>query len=320
MLPLLFKRPCLGLEITSASIRLAAVSKRGSNIYAHVVSSVDLPAGMVSANYSTANVSDPEKLATILGTAIKEMAGPKAARAGLSLPDSIFRVQMLEFDDLPPKRKDREHLIRWRLDKAATFDTKDIAVRFQILRTEQKKVSILSCAMKRDVLAQYEAVLNGLGLEPWFVGPSSFNTLNFYASPLLGAASLSGLIYVTEDALAVIMLENGVPDFYRYKEIKRTGQADLCERIIREIEDSLHFYTHHMDRSQPQSTEGARLYLSGDFSEFARLCEGLRELTSMHVELLSPAMVMSSRNGSDPSSRPVPGIMGAALGAGGALW
>ena len=301
------RRPVLGLEITSTAVRMVALS---SAIRPGILSvkKVDLPENMVSESYGSPNVRDPEGLNRVLRDCVDGLSAKNARRAGLSLSDGIFRVQTLEFDQLPRNGRDRERLIRWRLEKTAAFDISDSVLRHQVLR-QSKGFTILVCVAKQLVLSQYETLLKGLGLEPWSVGLSSFHTLNFYSPYITKKSKLAALTHVTEDSLTTIIAENGSVRFYRYKEIKRGNSIDIRPRLIREIEDSLHFYT-HLDRGQ--QAEAPRLYISGESSLRDGLAEELGAVSTLSAEVLVPALVLPSAAEAGPE-------MAAAFGAGGAL-
>ena len=271
---------------------------------------------MVGESYASQNLHDPEGLSAILRDTLGAVAyrESRICRTALSLPDSVFRVQVFEFDDLPSKREDREQLIRWRIEKTAAFDASDTVLRHQILRRQERGFTLLACAAKREVIAQYEALLIGLGLEPWAIGLSSFHTANFYSAYLSKKAPVSALAYITEDSFAVLVMEQGKPGFYRFKEMKRGTQDEIRTRLLREIEDSLHFYT-HMDRTQVQLSGIELLSLGGDYPDLENLAEGLRAMNAFDIEVLSPAAVLSSGNGAGPESV-WPAALAAALGAG----
>ncbi len=311
MLPisLLFtRRPVLGLEITSAAVRMVALSGNGLRPGVLSVKKVDLPENMVSENYGSPNIQDPEGLNRVLHDCMDSLSAKNACRAGLSLSDGIFRVQTLEFDQLPRSGREREQLIRWRLEKTAAFDIADSVVRHQVLR-QSNGFTVLVCAAKQSVLSQYETLLKGLGLEPWSVGLSSFHTLNFYAPYIIKKSKLAALMHVTEDSLTTIIAENGSVRFYRFKEIKRGNSIDIRSRMMREIEDSLHFYT-HLDRGQ--QAEAPHLYISGESPLRDHLVEELGAVSTLNAEVLVPARVFPSAAETGPE-------MAAAFGAGGAL-
>jgi len=78
-------------------------------------------------------------------------------------------------------------------------------------------------------------------------------------------------------------------------------------RLIRELDDSLHFYL-HMDRQQ--QSEVGHLYLAGEPSVVDSLSESLKSETTLEVETLMPAVVLTS-------GKEAAAYLAAAFGAGG---
>jgi len=307
MLRILSRKPRLGIEITATTVRVAVLSGFGANLSVLFTKTVDVPEGVVSEVYTSPNILDTIRLNAVLQECM-DGAPSGIRRAGLSLSDSVFRVQMVEFDELPDKPQDQQRLIHWRLEKGAAFDIADTVLRYQVLRWQDKGCTVLSCVAKRAVIAQYESLLIEQGLEPWAMGPSSFYAFNFYSSRLAKKSSVSALTHVSRDSFATIIMEPGGVRFYRYKDVKRGSAEDIRDRLVREIDDSLHFYA-HMDRFQ--QSEVRDIYLTGESDLSADLAEALRTVTSLNVEVLSPAGARSDGNFGPE--------MTAALGAGSSL-
>jgi Tfp pilus assembly PilM family ATPase len=303
--------PGLGVEITSSAVRSALTTGRGANLSVLHTGALDLPAGMVTESYSSTNVHDPDGLVNVLRECLAD-APARVDRVALSLPDSVFRVQTIELDQLPAKSMDRERLIRWRLEKAAAFDTSDTVLRYQVLRQRDRGFTVLACLVKQPVLDQYESVVSRLGMEPWIVGLSSFHILNFFLPLISKRSAVSALAYITDNFFTTIITEAGGARFYRYKEVKRG--SEINSRLMREIEDSLHFYT-HMDRTQTSEVE--RLYLAGEPEAANGLADELRTTMTLPVEVLSPSALLAERGRESPSSNRPASL--AALGAGSAL-
>ena len=303
----------MGVEITSSSIRLALVAGSGPDLCVLHTGTADLPAGLVTESYSSANIHDLDGLAKVLRQCLSD-APAQADRVALSLPDGVFRVQTLEFDQLPAKSRDRERLIRWRLEKAAAFDISETVLRYQVLHQRERGFTVLACLVKQPVLKQYESVLTRLGLEPWIVNLSSFHILNFFSPVITKKSTVSALAHVTDDSFTTIVTEAGGARFYRYKGVKRGG-GEIKAWLMREIEDSLHFYT-HMDRAQTSQVE--RLYLAGESAATYEFADELRTATSLDVEVLSPADILSELGRKSPSPA-WPVSLAAALGAGSSI-
>ena len=308
MLRVLERKPRLGIEITATAVRVAVLSGFGANLSVLFTKTVDVPDGVVSEAYASPNVIDMFRLSAVLREGL-DGAPSGIRRAGLSLSDSAFRVQMIEFDELPGKVEDRQRLIHWRLEKGAAFDIADTVLRYQVLGRQDNGFTVLSCVAKQAVIAQYESLFIELGLEPWAVGPSSFYAFSLYSSYLAKKSAVSALTHLSKDSFATIIMEPGGVRFYRYKDVKRGSAEDIRDKLMREIDDSLHFYA-HMDRLQ--QSEVRDLYLTGDSDVSANLAEALRTVTSFNVEVLSPAVAALSDGNIGPE-------MTAALGVGNSL-
>lgn len=310
-----WKKPHLGLELTAAEIRVAVLSGKGNSLSLLDARTAALPAGIVNESFSALNIIDVERYAE----AVKDVLGSSpqftAATAAISLPDAAFRVQALEFDDLPKGAADQERLIRWRFEKTAAFDLADTELRYQVMERRDQRVLLMCCIGKRGVIGQYEEMLRTLGLEPWHIGPSSLHTLNLYAPALARRSDGFALACVTKSSLATIMVERGTPRFYRFKEVRSGGADEVQGRLARELHDSLHFYM-HQDRLQESLI--SRLFLSGDQVLCGSLAAALHETPELAVELVTPGMAIDL-NGAARRAPALPENMDAALGAGGML-
>jgi Tfp pilus assembly PilM family ATPase len=313
MLSFLAGTPGLGVEITSSAVRLAVLSGRGAKRSVQYVKTADLPAGLVAENYASLNISDTDELTRVLRECL-DSAPANVKRTALSLPDGVFRVQILEFDQLPAKAVERERLIRWRLEKAA-FDISDTVLRYEVLQQREQGFTVLACMAKQAVIEQYETLFFELGLEPWSIGLSSFHIINLYAPVILKKSPVFALAHLTDYSFTTVVTEADGARFYRYKEMKRGSTDDIKVRLMREIEDSLHFYT-HMDRSQ--TAEVKDLFLSGEPALLGEFSEKIGAATSLNVEILSPAGVCTFASEQGTAS-PSLTSMAAALGAGSAL-
>ncbi len=315
MLRFLAKKPSLGIEITDSAVSVAAVSGRRGSIVVEYAARQDLPAGAVTGTYAYTNVSEQRGVVNALRECLSGSSLPYR-RAALSLPDNVFRVQTLDFDALPAKPAEQERLISWRLEKSAAFDMTDTVLRYQALQRQGGGFTVLACAAKRAVIAQYETVLLEAGLEPWIVGVSSFHILNFYF-PLMSRKSPSfAITHLTGDSFTTMVAEPGGTRFYRVNDMKRVNTEEMKARFMREIEDSLHFY--FSQRVHAQAPDVQSLYLTGTTSLPYDLAEGLSASTSLRVEVLSPDDVIV-KTGGRSAQTVLPPDASAALGAGSVL-
>jgi Tfp pilus assembly PilM family ATPase len=305
-----FTEPCLGIEITSRALRLGVLSRKNGDTGLVASTIIDVPLGMVNEGFASQPFGDLEGLAELLRSGMRQIFPRQMRKAGLSLPDGLFRIQVLEFDDLPSGGRDRERLIRWRLEKGSSFDTVNTLLRFQVHARPDRGFSVLACLAKQDIIAGYEDLFTALGLETWTVAPSSLHALNFYA-PATAAKDGAGyaMTWIAEGSYATIIMERGGPRFYRYKEFRSGTPEETTARLLREIDDSLHFYTH---RDRTQAADVGRLYVAGEPTLVAPLVEDIRQAAPLTVEPLDPGKVTGTAGNCSP-------VLAAAFGAGGVL-
>jgi Tfp pilus assembly PilM family ATPase len=301
----------MGIEITARAIRTGVLLRRGGTLSVLAAKTEWLSPGMVNESYSVQNIQRPDEMASLLKTTLRSASAPSVRRVGLSLPDGIFRVQNLEFDELPQNTIDRERLIRWRLEKGATFDVTGSVLRYQVHPRPGKGFFLLACVAKQDVLVQYDDLISRMGYEVWDIGLSSFHALNFYVPTIIARGAVSyAFLWVTENSYSTIIMERNGPRFYRFREIKAGSTEEAAGRIMREIEDALHFYVHR-DRQQP--SEIGCLYLAGDSPMVPVLGEEMKRRSTLEVEMLTPAAIVQQETSGDSAA------MAPVYGAGGGL-
>ncbi|MFA5074415.1 MAG: hypothetical protein WC539_11060 [Nitrospirota bacterium] len=294
------------MHITNSEVHLVEIREQGGVSSVEFAKTVNLPSGIVMQEYASSNIQDLDSFSDILKKNIPNNSA--GCRVALSLPDSLFCIQIIDFDEFPAKAGDRERLIRWRLEKSA-FDASDTILKYQKLKHPEKKNSILACIAKKAVVFQYETALLKAGLEPWAVGISSLHALSFYFPYLFKTAPIAAIAQVYEDSFTTLVAGPDGARFYRRKEIRRGPEADILAKLTREIDDSLHFYTH---ANGSQESPINRLYLAGDSAIASRLTEEFKNTTSLTIEVLHPSVVLSSGDMPRPN-------LASALGAGYAL-
>lgn len=278
----------IGIEITAAVVRLGVVGWNNGKPAIHASRTIDLPDGVVTEVFALQAISDAEQLAGFLRSGLREFSPFGTNRIGLSLPDAMFRIQTLEFEELPSAAPDREKLIRWRLEKGSAFDMSGTALRFQARERPEGGHLVLAAVAKREMLASLEDALSGSGFEVWTISPSSFTVLNFYAPHLAGRGTYA-LARLSGGSYSTLIVDNGMPRFYRYREIKASAREEIVGRLVRELDDSLHFYTH---RDREQRSEVGHLYVAGEQSVTEGLAEAFKSGTTLEIELLSAGTVL----------------------------
>ena len=305
-----FTTTALGLSLSSRSATAGALAKRRGKLSLLGARTIPLPPGVVGEGFASPPLQDREDLLTSLRQVVRERAWERVRHAGLSLPDPLFRIQMIDFDELPSGDGDRERLIRWRVEKAAVFDMAGTVLQYQVAPREDRGYAVLACFVRREVLSQYIDLLDELGLDPWNVRPASFHVLNLYA-PTIAARNIGSyaLVWIAEGSSSTLIIERGVVRFYRYRDLRAGAPGDVPGRLARELDDTLHFYL-HMDRNQ--RSELSHVFLAGDPLLTEGLASSLGDMTELPVERVTPAAI-------DPGFDVEGSVLDTVIGAGGWL-
>ena len=148
--------PDVAVAIEAGHVAAARLTWRGSTatIAAHAIET--LPPGMVWPSLAASNIAD----VTAVGRAVAQVVGQlgvKTRRAALVVPDTVAKVSLLKFENVPPKSADLVELMRWQIKKAAPFPLEQATLSFTpgTKPADGGQEFVVSIA-RTDVLAEYE--------------------------------------------------------------------------------------------------------------------------------------------------------------------
>ena len=97
----------------------------------------------------------PASVAEVLRRALERAGVRGAGRAALVVPDSVARVTLLPFEQMPAKAADLDQLVRWQLKKATPFPIEEAQVSSFVAHRTETGPTIAAVVARRDVIAQY---------------------------------------------------------------------------------------------------------------------------------------------------------------------
>ena len=125
-----------------------------------------LPAGAIVPALTGSNIADVATVADALRRALERAGLRSPRRAALVVPDSVARVSLLPFEQMPNRASDLDQLIRWQLRKATPFPIEEAQVSHFRASGDGKAATLAAVVARRDVIAQYEAVTIGSAFTP----------------------------------------------------------------------------------------------------------------------------------------------------------
>ncbi|MGH9398118.1 MAG: hypothetical protein ACRD18_14860 [Terriglobia bacterium] len=221
--------PAAIIEIESGFVmgaRLAGAPKAGLRRLA--VTGVD--GGIVNPSPLLPNVSNLDMLGQAIET-VSQSLGNGGGRTGLLLPDGAVRVNVLEFDTLPSKTREMESLLRWRIKDSLGFAPEDARLSYQEIYRVVGRIELLVVAVKADVLAQYEAVLEPVRGGPVLALPATLALLPLLSESESGAQLLT---HVCSGWVTHALVEGARLRFWRTRQLAHPEAASETGEVVSE--------------------------------------------------------------------------------------
>lgn len=201
-------------------------------------------------------IAPPRLMKVLRGDRLSQLPRPIT----LLLPDLCVRTALFHLDRLPPKRSEREALIRWRFGQDHLFPLSGAKVFHQLLPSVDPKsqglgAKVLAVAVQDAVRHQYEVLCHAVGLVPIEVTTPSFQLCNLWlasqcrAKPARPDADFLWLSLL-DRSFTLFAFHRGQPTFTRSK-VLGPGSAggsdpvlgtEQVEWIASECEASLRLY------------------------------------------------------------------------------
>lgn len=207
--------PSVAIEVAARRITVVEIGAGAGAVTAYA--GEGLPEGAVTPALAGVNIVDGDLVRAAIKRALERAGLTATRRAALVVPDSVARVSLLSFDQLPARVQDLEQLVTWQLRKSAPFPIEEAVVSHFPAAADGGRHSVAAVMARRDVLAQYEALATGLGIHAGIVDLASFNVMN----AILSATRHDGrdwlVVHVAADATTLAILRGPSLMFYRHR-------------------------------------------------------------------------------------------------------
>ncbi|MBI5167316.1 MAG: pilus assembly protein PilM [candidate division NC10 bacterium] len=320
----------VALDVGSYSLKLVQAGYRKGRFYLKRFATAPVPQGLITASLTKPNIGEEGTFKGILRDLFKK-SGIKARELALLLPDLSLKVRFLEFQELSGSREEVKELARWRLKDSLAFSPEEVVLDYQEISSGgengQGLNRILCLLGKREIIAQYDRLLEALGLQPRVVDSSSLGLYNFWEENLPASPDGVALLNLGHQGSTLLVAVGGIPTFIRSFELggaaldealatsltiplaeasrykkedsflppfegEKTERPSVArpflEKLAREVADSLFFYA-----EQEGASGVKRMVLAGGTSNLRHLEAFLGRELGLPVERLDPLMMVS---------------------------
>jgi hypothetical protein len=261
----------IGLEKGVASVVQVERAKDGSSRLRRAAT-FNIAESLVRPSFDEPNIEDRAQLATVLNDLAASAGLLRQKRWSLSLPEATSRTLVVTVEGHAQSGAEVQEVLSWKIERGFGAALDELSLSKERLQKDlQGRERYLVVGVKKDVLAEYEAVLQSLGwrvglILPRHLGEAQWLVRNGAAgdSLLLSAFSqgFTGVIFRDKHPL-IVRTVNCAPD---------------------EFEDEFYrFLLFYRDRSTPEAVAGgstlSRLMIMGEGITRERAGEIVNETT-----------------------------------------
>jgi type IV pilus assembly protein PilM len=269
--------PGLGIDLRADQMSLVRLSERRRPPELDFSVVVPLAPGLLRFRMLEPNILDEEGLKKAVSSALLRAGLGGRKRVGLSIPDSLARIAVMELPDPPRSSIELVEFLKFRMKKSLPFDVDKARVAFE--RIPGEKPTFLTGVMHEAVVSQYEEVFTGLGFHVGMVLPASVSLLQILR-PLARRELAPGADYffvnVERNYFSVALVRDGdVPALIRTLGTRAEESGERLygeEDLLQEIIPTAIYY-----REKLSGRELARVYYRSLRPDLVRLREILEE-------------------------------------------
>jgi type IV pilus assembly protein PilM len=227
------------VEITADHISAAVVARRGAEISVQSYAVEPLPAGAVTPSLTGHNIADRAAVTAALRRAVERLE-TRVARVALVLPDTVARVSLVRFDQVPSRREDLDQLVRWQLRKSAPFPIEEATISYSRGLTTGAGADFVVELARQSVVEEYEAVCDAAGVYAGLIDVATLCVVNLF---LASATVPSGdwlLVHIRPDYTSLVIMRGSDVIFFRSRpEGEEESLSDLVHQTAMYYVDRL---------------------------------------------------------------------------------
>lgn len=150
-------------------------------------------------------------------------------RASVLLPDSWFRVNILEVQSLPEVPKDAQEMIRWTLKRTMPIDPALLRISYHVLARTPSQTKVLVLTAIEDTLAKIERVCAAAGIEVVLIEPIGINIWNAIAAREGQTSRDRIFFYIRDGEFTTAAFRGAQPLFIRSRNLnsERTLEQEI---------------------------------------------------------------------------------------------
>jgi type IV pilus assembly protein PilM len=188
-------------------------------------------------------------------------------KASILLPDSWFRINLLELPSFNERAADANEVVRWSLKRTLPIDPADLRVSFAVLSRSGTSAKLLVVSAIEKTLAKMERVFSDAGIETVLIEPVGLNLWNAISVRETGVPNDRLFLYVRDREFTTAVFRGEEPVFIRSRNLSAERSLQQEIRLSASyLRDALRTETFQQCYIAGNSVAEAAAALSSEFS------------------------------------------------------
>src|SRR6185503_7157214 len=213
LIDLWYPATAVGLDKGVASVvQLERV--KGSICKLRRAATFNIAESLVRPSFEETNIENVQQLATVLNELATSAGLLRQKRWSLSLPEATARTLVLTLESPAQSAGELQDVLRWKIERGFGLPVEDLSVSKERLQKDpQGRDRYLVIAVKKAVLAEYEAVLESLGWRAGLILPRHLGEAQWLVRN--GSAGDSLLLSGSRQGFTGVIFRDNHPLFMR---------------------------------------------------------------------------------------------------------
>jgi len=261
----------VGLEEGVASVvQLERV--KGNACRLKRAATVNLDSTVIRPSFDQPNIPNRAQLAAVLKDLAVSAGLLRQKRWSLTFPETTARTTVFTLESQPQSGAELQEVLKWKFERGFGAPIEELSIsRERLHRDPQGRDRYLATAVKKSVLAEYEAVLDSLGWRAGLILPRHLGEAQWLVRN--GAAGDSLLLSNSSQGFTGVIFRNKYPLIFR---TVTCGEGEFEDEFYR-------FLLFYRDRNMPETATDdfplRRLMVIGDGITKQRAGEIVNETT-----------------------------------------
>jgi type IV pilus assembly protein PilM len=157
------------------------------------------------------------------------MESGKWDRVSLLLPDSWFRINIIDLPSLPQKSSEALEVVRWSLKRTLPIAPEELRVAYEVLSPAEAGVKVFVLSALDKTLSSLERVFAAAGFEVVLIEPVGLNIWNAITVREAATARDRLFLYVRDTDFTTAVFRGQQPLFIRSRNL--SGERTLAQEI-----------------------------------------------------------------------------------------